>query len=102
MLIKQKSPTLKAEKFDPFGTHRCVLPNGIYCIPSPGADNYSYEGCKFFLYHDISNVSSEWDSDVLPGDYIIQEHNGKYRRMPKSDFMETYEIITEDEKVPSL
>ena len=102
MLIKKKSPILKATRFDPFCEHRTILPNGIYCIPSPGADNYSYEGCKFFLYHDISNISSEWDLDVLPGDYIIKENNGKYIRMPKADFMQSYEIVQEDDKVPSL
>jgi hypothetical protein len=35
-------------RFDPYDTHRLKLPMGVEGIPSPSADNWAYDGCRFF------------------------------------------------------
>ena len=59
----QKKPVVVDVQFLPMSIHSKNLPERIIGIPSPGADNWAYEGCKFYFNDifrtEIFNVTSE-------------------------------------------
>lgn len=55
----------KSIRFDPAGVHRKELPPGVNGIPSPGADNWAYDGCRFSAH---INGKIHW---IGLGDYLL-------------------------------
>lgn len=52
-------PTFHAIRFDPAGEHRLTLPLFVSGSAAPGADNWGYEGCRFFVGPEAL-VAGEW------------------------------------------
>lgn len=56
---------------DPLGAHKRILPPGVVGVPSPGADNWGYDGCEFWI-----NAWADGESrriDVMPGAWMVME-----------------------------
>ena len=63
--FRKKPVVIEAVQFDPWSTHRLELPEGVDGVPSSNADNWSYEGCSFFI------ETLEGRMEVKRGDYVI-------------------------------
>lgn len=57
--------------------HRLRLPERIKCVPSPGADNWGYEGCQFWVNVRVGDY--EFQQQVAPGDWIVETPDGNWR-----------------------
>jgi hypothetical protein len=84
-LYRKKPVVIEAIQLDPCGAHRHALPEGVYGVPSPGADNWAYEGCRFFI------DTLEGKMEALPGDFIITGVQGEKYPCKPSIFWATYE-----------
>ena len=76
---------IEAVQFDPQGVHKMTLPEGVEGMPSPGADNWAYEGCQFWVR------TLEGDMFVSPGDWIITGVKGEVYPCKSDIFEMTYE-----------
>jgi len=81
--FKKKPVVIEAFKFDPFGKHKKWLPDGVIGIPSPGADNWGYQGCTFY----IGDLESH--SRVNPGDWLIKSTHGRIYPCDPKNFEKT-------------
>lgn len=70
-LYRRKPGLVEAVQFDPIGVHKMVLPKGVLGFPSPGADNWSYEGCEF----SVVTIHGQ-KTPVVAGDFIVTEPDG--------------------------
>ena len=86
---RQKPVIVEAEQFDPWAAHRLGLPAGMDGIPSPGADNWAYEGCRYYL------PVVDGRMEVKPGDWIIKGVNGERYLCKDRIFRDLYEIAYE-------
>ena len=89
MIIEESNLSIK---FDPKGKHRLSLPPGIVCQHSPGADNYSYEGNRFFFNSD------KIITEVFAGDWILIDIPNQRMHIVKSDEVDKYNRIEEIRK----
>jgi hypothetical protein len=82
---------VEAVQFNPLGKHKSILPEGVTGTLSPGADNWAYEGCQFL----VTTIHGQL-TDVVSGDWIITEPDGKHHYPCKPDFFKaTYELVEE-------
>jgi len=90
----RKRPTardIEAIQFNPLGAHKLELPFFFLCVPSPGADNWAYLGCKFYVKTIHGHLTP-----VVIGDWIITEPDGIHHYPCKPDiFEQTYEKVEE-------
>lgn len=83
LYIKRPIP-VPAVQFDPVGVHRINLPVGVRGIHSPGADNWAYEGCDFFI------DTTEGAMRVVAGDWVCTGVNGEHWATKPDVFAKTY------------
>lgn len=83
LYIKRPIP-VPAVQFDPVGVHRINLPAGVRGIHSPGADNWAYEGCDFFI------DTTEGAMRVVAGDWVCTDVNGEHWAIKPDVFAKTY------------
>lgn len=80
----QKKPVIvDAVQFLPISIHSKTLPEGVIGIPSPCADNWAYEGCKFY-FNDI------FRTEICNGDWIVNK-SGKFSIYKDASFKEEFE-----------
>ena len=87
MKFRKKPVIIEAVQLDPLNVHKHALPPGVMCIPSPGADNYAYEGCRFFV------DTLEGRMEALPGDWIITGVKGERYPCKPDIFDATYDYV---------
>lgn len=85
MKYRKRPVVIDAVQFDPTGIHRVELPDGVIGVYSPGADNWAYEGCEFYV------ETLEGRMRVCPGDWIIKGVKGEYYPCQPDIFAMTYE-----------
>lgn len=90
MKVRKKPIIVEAIQFDPLNKHRLKLPDGVYCINSPGADNYGYEGNKFYI------DTLEGRHEVTVYDWIITGVKGEKYPCKPDIFELTYDKIEDD------
>lgn len=84
---RRKPGTVRAVQFDPQGVHKMALPEGVIGIPSPGADNWAYEGCQF----SVTTIHGQ-NAEVVAGDFVVLEPDGIHYYPCKPDvFLDRYE-----------
>lgn len=89
MKFRKKPVVIEAVQFDPGGPHKKSLPTGVRGRPSPGADNWNYEGCEFF----VVTIHGQ-EARVVPGDWIATEPDGVHHYPIKpAIFAATYEPV---------
>lgn len=90
---RSRSVEVSAFQFDTDGEHRCNLPEGIHGIPSPGADNWNYEGCTFTIQtvHGVEPIE--------PGDWIVITDDGGWRKCCREAFEQGFEQVTPKSKL---
>ena len=87
--FRKKPVVIEAVQFDPAGRHRMELPGGVDGSPSPGADNWGYEGCEFWVV-----TAHGQRTKVVAGDWVIPEPDGRGHYPCKPDiFAATYEPV---------
>lgn len=86
-LFKKKPVVIEAVQLDPAGAHRVQLPDGVEGMPSPGADNWGYEGCRFFI------DTLEGRMEAQPGDWIIKGIKGEFYPCKPDIFAASYEPV---------
>ena len=87
MKYRKKPIIVEAVQFNPLGEHKKNLPPGVEGIASPGADNWAYYGCHFFVV--TIHHQKTW---VVAGDWIITEPDGIHHYPCKPEvFAATYE-----------
>jgi hypothetical protein len=86
----KKPVVIEAVQFDPCGAHRLKLPDGVMGISAPNADNWAYEGCKFFI------ETLEGRMKVRDKDYIITGVKGEKYPCKPDIFEKTYEPVKGD------
>ena len=84
MIIEESKFTIK---FDPLDKHRLSLPPGITCQHSPGSDNYSYEGNRFFFEAD------KLRTEIFAGDWVLIDVANQKIHIVKSDEVDKYNRI---------
>jgi hypothetical protein len=84
--FRKKPVVIDAVQFDPLTTHRYKLPEGVEGVPSPGSDNWSYDGCEFFI------KTLEGRHIVTPGDFIITGVKGERYPCKPDIFEMTYDV----------
>jgi len=84
-LFRKKPVVIEAVQLDPFAAHRHDLPAGVTGVPSPNADNWAYEGCRFYV------DTLEGRMEALPGDWIIRGVAGEVYPCKDPIFRATYE-----------
>jgi hypothetical protein len=89
MKFRKKPVIVEAVQFDPLDKHKIDLPEGVVGIPSPNSDNWSYEGCKFYI-----NVYGR-TVEVFPGYWIVTEDFGYVHPVKPDVFEEKYELMGE-------
>jgi len=87
MKFRKRPVVIDAELFDPLTTHKMTLPSGMVGVNSPGADNWAYEGCKFYI------ETLEGRMEAKPGDWIITGVNGEKYPCKPDIFLKTYERV---------
>ena len=94
--MKVRERSFEAVQFDPGGKHKTRLPKHVHGERSPGADNWNYEGCVFWVGDARNNSGS-----VVAGDWLIYRHDGWVRHVMKPDiFAATYEPVDEGSATP--
>jgi hypothetical protein len=84
---RNRPRTIEAVQFDPDGAHRLELPEGVTGIPSPGADNWAYEGNLFF----VTTIQGR-QVPIKEGEWIVTEADGVHHYPIKADqFEKLYE-----------
>ena len=78
---------VRAFQFDPNGVHAQKLPDRIRGLPSPGADNWGYVGCQFF----VDTVLGP--RDIQPLDWIIETSDGNWRVCSRGIFEQGFERV---------
>jgi hypothetical protein len=83
---RRKPEYVEAVRFDPSGPHKMELPAGVRGVPSPGADNWDYMGCHFWI--------DSWSGriDVNPGDWIVTDSEGERNALPDEKFEALYDL----------
>lgn len=89
MKYRKKPIVIEAIQFDPLSTHRMELPEGVEGLNSPGADNWGYEGCEFWI------ETLEGRMKVSRGDWIIKGIKGEFYPCKPDIFEATYEPVKE-------
>lgn len=84
---RAKPVVITAEQFDPSGEHRLRLPFGVSGIHSPGADNWAYDGCVFYI------DTLEGQMNVLPTNWIVTGTRGELYPIRDDSFREKYEAV---------
>jgi hypothetical protein len=84
---RKRPVVVEAVELDPTGVHRLSLPDGVIGVPSPGADNWAYEGCRFFI------ATLEGRMEAMPGDYIVTGVKGERYPCKPEIFGLTYERV---------
>lgn len=82
---RKKPVVIEAVKLDPLFAHKMTLPDGVVGEPSPGADNWAYLGCRFFV------ETLEGRMEAQPGDWIITGVKGERYPCKPDIFAATYE-----------
>lgn len=84
--FRKKPVVVDAVRFDPAGEHKTTLPPGVTGVHSPGADNWGYMGCTFFVR------TAGGYAEVFAGDWIIAEQDGRGHYPCRPDiFAATYD-----------
>lgn len=80
---------VEAVRFDSAGEHRLRLPDGVTGVPSPGADNWGYEGCEFRV--------ETWNGParVRDGDWVVKYAAGAFWVCTPEQFEMTFEPMLE-------
>lgn len=86
---KHKPTIVEAYQFNPLFEHKTHLPYPIRGIPSYGADNWAYMGCKFYI--DAPSGVCE----IFQGDWIVKDEKGYYCSYNPDDFKTNYELVEE-------
>lgn len=87
--FRKKPVVVEAVQFDPLGVHRLTLPEGVVGQPSPGADNWAYDGCRFF----VTTIHGQ-QTELKARDWIITEPDGIHHYPCKPDiFAATYDPV---------
>lgn len=84
---RKRPVEVEAEQFDPVNKHRLNLPDGVVGLPAPNADNWAYQGCKFYI------DTLEGRLEVIDGDWIITGIKGEKYPCKSDIFEKTYELI---------
>ncbi len=84
MKYRSKPSACEAVQFDPLGAHKMTLPPGVTGVPSPGADNWAYAGCEFWVV-----TAHGQRTRVVAGDYVVTEPDGRGHYPVKPDIFET-------------
>jgi len=71
MKYRSKPTVIEAVQFLPLTDHKLKLPEGVTGIHSPGADNWAYEGCMFY----VTTIQGQ-KVPVSEGEWIIAEPDG--------------------------
>lgn len=89
-LFRNKPIVVEAVRFDQCKTHKLQLPEGVKGIPSPGADNWAYMGCQFWV------DTLQGRMNVKDGDWIIYDRDTGDMSVCSPEFFEReYESIKE-------
>ncbi len=87
MKFRKKRVVVDAVQFDPSGPHKTVLPDGVEGIASPGADNWNYQGCTFW----VVTIHGQ-RTEIRPLDWVITEPDLIHHYPCRPDIFEaTYE-----------
>lgn len=87
---RKKPVVVDAVQFDPSGPHKMGLPVGVEGCHGPGADNWNYAGCTFW----VVTVHGQ-RTRVAPLDWIITEPDGVHHYPCKPDIFDaTYEAVS--------
>ncbi len=90
MKYRKRWAVVGAVRFDPCGQHRITLPDTVEGLPSGGADNWGYVGCRFF----IKVLGGQLPVD--PGDWIVTDPaTGDTWPVKPDIFKATYEEVPE-------
>lgn len=90
MKFRKKPVVIDAVQFDPLGAHKMELPEGVRGANSPGADNWAYEGCLFWI------ETLEGRMTVQRGDWVITGIKGERYPCKPDIFEATYEPVKEE------
>jgi len=88
---RKRPVVISAVQLDPWNAHRYVLPDGVEGVPSYSADNWSYDGCRFFIQ------TLEGRMEAKPGDWIITGVAGEVYACRDEIFRATYEPVEGEE-----
>ena len=88
---KTKPIEVMAFQFDPCGAHKCGLPPGVEGKPAPGADNWAYEGCEFWVVVQIGEHL--YRQSIKPLDWIVQTDDGHWRGCDQETFADGFEPV---------
>lgn len=72
-----------AERLNPLSEHKMDLPEGVVGVPSPGSDNWAYEGCVFSVPVENNMLT------INPGDWVVKE-DGVYHPVTADQFQIIY------------
>lgn len=90
---RSKPAFVEAVQFDPCGEHRTQLPAGVTGIPSPGADNWAYEGCRFY----VTTMQAQ-QVPIKADEWVITEEDGVHHYPCHPDvFRRRWELDKGDE-----
>lgn len=78
-LFRAKDSRVEAYQVRP-GELKRDLPAGLLGVPAPGADNWNYLGCKFWIETPRGRV------DVRPFDWVVTDAAGERRVYSDSAF----------------
>jgi hypothetical protein len=84
---RKRPVVIEAVRFDPDGEHRLSLPEGVTGAPSPGADNWAYEGSRFYI------DTLEGRMEVRRGDWVITGVQGEKYPCKDEIFRATYQPV---------
>lgn len=84
MRVRFKPIVVEAEQFHP---DKLPWPVGVEGVPSPGADNWNYAGCKFYV------ANGDFLTPISPGDWVIVGQDGTRLPCPHHVFLLTYEEV---------
>lgn len=85
MKFRKRPVVIEAVQLDPTGKHSQNLPEGVIGLSSPGADNWGYKGCRFYI------ETLEGRMEAKPGDWIITGIKGERYPCKPDVFAASYE-----------
>jgi hypothetical protein len=88
---RTKPVEVSAFQFDPCGEHKTQLPEGVVGIASPGADNWAYYGCKFYVT--VRMGEHFYRSEIKRLDWVIVSDDGTWRVCRREAFEQGFELV---------
>lgn len=85
MKYQRKPDVFDVIEFDPRGQHKMTLPPCVVGTPSPGADNWSYEGCRF------EAISTFVEESIFPGMMLLYRDGELVKVRSKHELESLYE-----------